>query len=314
MAPLALLTFPMAEVAPLAAAAAAPAAVAAASMAAAAFPSCLSRRRLPSRLSYGTVNSLANQLARRLAEVGVTADVAVGVSLPKSVRLYISLLAVLKAGGCYVPLDPGLPAERAAFMLKQAGARMLLTDPGSSISEVSSVQTMHVGDPMTADWQCGSLPDGNLPLRCTPADLYSIIYTRSETTSYCACMHVRACRLLLQLAPYSHEQIVSRITKTDRHLSTTGNHPENLELALVLPEQHAACQVSTLCELHAVDPRGCRRACSRCTWGWCTCCGSSQPCVQRSAVAAQCSCNRWPASVTAGEVALHAQAACMQRR
>ena len=130
------------------------------------------------RLSYGTINSLANQLARHLADAGVTADVAVGVSLPKSVRLYVSLLAVLKAGGCYVPLDPSLPAERAAFMLKQAGARLLLADPGSSVSKASSVQTMHVGDPMGADWQCGSLPDSNLPLRCMPADLYSIIYTR----------------------------------------------------------------------------------------------------------------------------------------
>jgi non-ribosomal peptide synthetase component F len=130
------------------------------------------------RLSYGTVNSLANQLARHLADAGVTADVAVGVSLAKSVRLYVSLLAVLKAGGCYVPLDPSLPAERAAFMLKQAGAHMLLADPGSSVSKVSSVQTMHVGDPMGADWECGSLPDSNLPSRCMPADLYSIIYTR----------------------------------------------------------------------------------------------------------------------------------------
>lgn len=130
------------------------------------------------RLSYGTVNSLANQLARRLADAGVTADVAVGISLPKSVQLNVSLLAVLKAGGCYIPLDPGLPVERAAFMLKQAGARLLLTDPDCSCSEVSSVQMMHVGDPVAADWQCGSLPDSNLPLRCMPADLYSTIYTR----------------------------------------------------------------------------------------------------------------------------------------
>ena len=130
------------------------------------------------RLSYGTANALANQLARRLADAGVTADVAVGVSLPKSVRLYISLLAVLKAGGCYVPLDRGLPPERAAFMLKQAGARMLLADLDSSFSGLPSVQTMHVGDPMAADWQGGSLPDSNLPSRCMPADMYSITYTR----------------------------------------------------------------------------------------------------------------------------------------
>lgn len=163
------------------------------------------------QLSYSTVNSLANQLAHYLAGAGVTADVAVGVSLPKSVQLYVSLLAVLKAGGCYVPLDPGLPAERAAFMLKQAGARLLLADPGSSVSNVSSVQTMHIGDPTAADWQCGSLPDSNLPLRCMPADLYSIIYTRWETTSQRACMHHYACRVSLHPEPACDQQIGSRL-------------------------------------------------------------------------------------------------------
>lgn len=137
------------------------------------------------RLSYGVVNAAANQLAHRLADAGVTADVAVGVSLPRCPSLVIALLAVLKAGGCYVPLDAGLPRARAAFMLKQAGAHLLLVEQDSSLSGLPSVQTLHVGNPEGSDWQCGSLSASNLPPRCTAADLYSITYTRF---AYTVCM------------------------------------------------------------------------------------------------------------------------------
>lgn len=130
------------------------------------------------RLGYGAVNAAANQLAHSLLAAGVAANVAVGVSMQKQPALYVSLLAVIKAGGCYMPLDPELPAQRAAAMLEQAGARLLLAGSGCSFSGLRSVQVVHVGDPSSADWQSGSLPVSNPPARCTAADLYSITYTR----------------------------------------------------------------------------------------------------------------------------------------
>ena len=68
-------------------------------------------------------------LARRLQVLGVGPETRVGVALERGLDLVVGLLAVLKAGGAYVPLDPAHPRERLAFMLADAGAELLLTQP-----------------------------------------------------------------------------------------------------------------------------------------------------------------------------------------
>jgi amino acid adenylation domain-containing protein len=78
-------------------------------------------------LTYGELERRSNRLAHQLARRGVGPDARVGVLLDRGVELVVSLLAVLKAGGCYVPLDPGYPAERLALMLADCDARVLLT-------------------------------------------------------------------------------------------------------------------------------------------------------------------------------------------
>ncbi|WP_245322599.1 non-ribosomal peptide synthetase, partial [Bradyrhizobium valentinum] len=72
-------------------------------------------------LSYGALNGRANRLARRLRDRGVGADVVVGLALDRSVEMMVALLAVLKAGGAYLPLDPDYPPERLAHMLRDSG-------------------------------------------------------------------------------------------------------------------------------------------------------------------------------------------------
>jgi len=79
-------------------------------------------------LDYRQLNARANRLARRLRERGVGPEVRVGVLLPRSVEMVVALLATLKAGGTYVPLDPNYPADRLAYMLEDSQARLLLTD------------------------------------------------------------------------------------------------------------------------------------------------------------------------------------------
>ncbi|HEX2081842.1 MAG TPA: amino acid adenylation domain-containing protein, partial [Longimicrobium sp.] len=79
------------------------------------------------RLTYAELDARANRLARHLARAGVGPDHRVGVLLERGVELIVAILAVLKAGGCYVPLDPAYPAERLALMLADAGVRVLLT-------------------------------------------------------------------------------------------------------------------------------------------------------------------------------------------
>ncbi|WP_256256902.1 AMP-binding protein, partial [Pseudomonas agarici] len=78
--------------------------------------------------SYEQLNRQANQLAHRLIESGVGPEVRVGVAMSRSAQMVVALLAVLKAGGTYVPLDPDYPAERVAYMLKDSGAKVLLTE------------------------------------------------------------------------------------------------------------------------------------------------------------------------------------------
>ncbi|WP_316170924.1 non-ribosomal peptide synthetase [Bradyrhizobium sp. SZCCHNRI1058] len=78
-------------------------------------------------ISYGALNARANRLARRLRDRGVGPDVVVGLALERGVTMMVALLAVLKAGAAYLPLDPDYPSERLAHMLNDSGAKLLLT-------------------------------------------------------------------------------------------------------------------------------------------------------------------------------------------
>ncbi|HSU81126.1 MAG TPA: amino acid adenylation domain-containing protein, partial [Thermoanaerobaculia bacterium] len=78
-------------------------------------------------LSYGELEAQANRLARRLRRAGVGPEVRVATSLPRSPMGVVALLAVLKAGGAWVALDPLYPRERRAWMLEDSGARVLVT-------------------------------------------------------------------------------------------------------------------------------------------------------------------------------------------
>ena len=78
-------------------------------------------------LTYRQLDARANQLAHLLVAQGVSTDSLVALCLERSVDLIVSLLAILKAGAAYVPLDSSYPRERLAFMLEDAKPRVLLT-------------------------------------------------------------------------------------------------------------------------------------------------------------------------------------------
>src|ERR1700733_9716677 len=71
-------------------------------------------------LNYAELNYKANQLAPLLIDQGVGPETIVGICVERSVEMVISLLGVLKAGGAYLPLDPGYPQERLVYMLEDA--------------------------------------------------------------------------------------------------------------------------------------------------------------------------------------------------
>ncbi|MFJ1868766.1 amino acid adenylation domain-containing protein [Streptomyces sp. NPDC088097] len=80
-------------------------------------------------LTYGDLDGRANDMARRLRALGVGADDRVAVCLEQSPELAVALVAVLKAGGGYVPLDPEQPPARLAHLVADSGAKVLITDP-----------------------------------------------------------------------------------------------------------------------------------------------------------------------------------------
>src|SRR5437660_1702896 len=78
------------------------------------------------RLSYGELDARANQLARRLAALGVDAETLVAIDLGSSTDWVVALLGVWKAGGAYLALDPEWPAARRALVLEDARPRLVI--------------------------------------------------------------------------------------------------------------------------------------------------------------------------------------------
>ncbi len=79
------------------------------------------------RLTYGALECRANQLAHLLADRGVRPGDRVGLLLERSAGAYAAILAVLKCGAAFVPLDPSFPAERCAYIAEDAGLKMMVT-------------------------------------------------------------------------------------------------------------------------------------------------------------------------------------------
>ncbi|MCA1565783.1 MAG: amino acid adenylation domain-containing protein [Acidobacteria bacterium] len=78
-------------------------------------------------ITYEELNRRANKLAHYLRSRGVGAESLVGICVERSLEMVVGLLGILKAGGAYVPLDPTYPRDRLAFVLDDAGIRVLLT-------------------------------------------------------------------------------------------------------------------------------------------------------------------------------------------
>ncbi len=91
-------------------------------------PGNLALRAGDESLSYGELELRSNQLAHRLRSLGVGPETIVAICLPRSPNAVVSALAVMKAGGAYLPLDQEYPVARLHFMLRDAGVRLLITE------------------------------------------------------------------------------------------------------------------------------------------------------------------------------------------
>ncbi|HZI74939.1 MAG TPA: AMP-binding protein, partial [Gemmatimonadales bacterium] len=80
-------------------------------------------------LTYAELNRRANQLAHQLIERGVGPEVRVGLCMQRSPQMVIGLLGILKAGGCYVPLDPNYPRKRLEYLLQDSAVEWVVSEP-----------------------------------------------------------------------------------------------------------------------------------------------------------------------------------------
>ncbi len=132
--------------------------------AAAGFADHIAVVRKDGQFSYRQLNGMSNRLARLLRATGVKAGSIAALKVGSSIEMIGGILAVLKAGGGYLPLDPSYPQNRISFMLEDSGASPLLT--GEEIGRGFSVE----GD-----------GDGNLKKVNRPGDLAYVIYTSGST-------------------------------------------------------------------------------------------------------------------------------------
>ncbi|RJE47542.1 MULTISPECIES: thioester reductase domain-containing protein [unclassified Dehalobacter] len=129
-----------------------------------------------SSISYYELNQRANRLARVLRDKGVGANKFVGIFVPRSLEMIVSILAVLKAGGAYLPIDPDYPSQRIDYMLEDSHTTILLTCQ-KLMKEIHF--SGEVIDVFSHNEQLAGL--ANLPKVNTPQDIAYLIYTSGST-------------------------------------------------------------------------------------------------------------------------------------
>ena len=133
-------------------------------------------------VSYAELNQKANQLARYLRDRGVGSDRLVAICVERNLQMVIGMLATLKSGGAYVPIDPGYPAERLAYLLDDAAPTVILTQaklatglPATQATVISLDTQWHEVEA----YEDTNLVSGSFDL--TPRNLAYLIYTSGST-------------------------------------------------------------------------------------------------------------------------------------
>jgi amino acid adenylation domain-containing protein len=130
-------------------------------------------------ITYRQLDERADRLARHLRRLGVGPDVPVAVCMERSIDMVVSLLGALKAGGAYVPLDPAYPQERLAYMLRDSGAKVLISQQGLAGS-IPSYEGRTVF--IDAAWEEAGLELEERPEPAvTPGNAAYVMYTSGST-------------------------------------------------------------------------------------------------------------------------------------
>jgi len=169
-------------------------------------------------LTYSELNKRANQLAHRLVQIGVGHEGRVGLCLNRSLDLVVGVLAIMKAGGAYVPLDPTLPRERQAYMIRESGARIILTE--STLRDRVPTDNAFVFCVDTEKEEIAAQSTEPLKTLIAPQNLAYVIFTSGSTGNpkgvaieHCQLAHyVHAILARLNLPPHSSFATLSTIS------------------------------------------------------------------------------------------------------
>jgi amino acid adenylation domain-containing protein len=125
-------------------------------------------------LTYRDLNERSRALAERLVADGAGPGVPVGICVERTPDLLVGILGILRAGSCYLPLDPRYPVERLNFMVRDSGTRLLLTTPACRTSCPSGPTVVVLGETVTTE-------PGEQPVPVVPGDTAYLIYTSGST-------------------------------------------------------------------------------------------------------------------------------------
>ncbi|MFI1917613.1 amino acid adenylation domain-containing protein [Nocardia sp. NPDC020380] len=126
-------------------------------------------------LTYRELDILSNRLARKLIALGARPETLVAVALPRSLELVVALLATVKSGSGYLPVDPAYPAERIAYLLADAEPVCAITDSGTGLPITAPVVDVHDAD--LADFDDSPITDADRSAALLPGNLAYVIYT-----------------------------------------------------------------------------------------------------------------------------------------
>lgn len=129
-------------------------------------------------ISYAELNETANRLANYLARRGVVRGDRVGICLPRGVDLVKTILAVLKAGACFVPIDPKYPSDRVRAMASAAGLKLVIAGERSKALEAGRTDLLILGDHELA---IAREQSGNPKVQSSSEDECYIMYTSGST-------------------------------------------------------------------------------------------------------------------------------------
>ncbi|MFD3703755.1 non-ribosomal peptide synthase/polyketide synthase [Nocardia sp. NPDC058658] len=133
-------------------------------------------------LTYGELDVWSNRLARRLVAAGVGPEALVAVALPRTVELPVALLAVLKAGGGYLPIDPNYPADRIEYVLDDARPLCAITNDDTGLAhDWFGGPVIDPAAANLADFAAEPLTDADRRTPLVPACPAYVIYTSGST-------------------------------------------------------------------------------------------------------------------------------------